>query len=92
MMRSPLTRAMLVLALCCSIPLRAQSAAAGPASSLRFSNARLEDVIVAIGQMLGLTIVTTDTPDKRVTLTTATPVRSAELGAFSNRCSSHMGW
>ena len=63
-------------------PVLAQDAAAREqGSTLRFSNARLEDVIVAIGQMLGLTVVTTDVPDKRVTLNTATPVRSAELGS-----------
>ncbi len=53
-----------------------------PASTLRFANAPLEDVIIAMGQMIGLTIVSTDVPDKRVTLNTATPVRTAELGAI----------
>ena len=53
-----------------------------PASTLRFANAPLEDVIVAMGQLIGLTIVATDVPDKRVTLNTATPVRTAELGAI----------
>ncbi len=63
-------------------PMRAQDAPSREqGSTLRFSNARLEDVIVAIGQMLGLTVVTTDVPDKRVTLNTATPVGSAELGS-----------
>jgi len=82
MMRSLSRYAVLVFALCCSMPVQAQSGLQGPASTLRFANARLEDVIVAIGQMLGLTIVTTDAPDKRVTLTTATPVRAAELGSI----------
>jgi general secretion pathway protein D len=53
-----------------------------PASTLRFANAHLEDVIVAMGQMLGITIVATDVPDKRVTLNTATPVRNTELGSI----------
>ncbi|MDZ7631060.1 MAG: secretin N-terminal domain-containing protein [Gemmatimonadaceae bacterium] len=53
-----------------------------PASTLRFANAHLEDVIVAMGQMIGITIVATDVPDKRVTLNTAAPVRTAELGAI----------
>jgi general secretion pathway protein D len=52
------------------------------ASTLRFSNAHLEDVIVAMGQMIGLTIVATDVPDKRVTLNTASPVKAAELGTI----------
>lgn len=53
-----------------------------PSNTLRFANAPLEDVIVAMGQMIGLTIVATDVPDKRVTLNTATPVRTSELGAI----------
>ncbi len=53
-----------------------------PASTLRFANAPLEDVIIAMGQMIGLTIVATDVPEKRVTLNTATPVRTTELGAI----------
>ena len=62
--------------------LTAQVATRAPASTLRFANAHLEDVIVAMGQMLGITIVATDVPDKRVTLNTAAPVRASELGAI----------
>ena len=53
-----------------------------PSNTLRFANAPLEDVIVAMGQMIGLTIVATDVPDRRVTLNTATPVRTTELGSI----------
>ena len=65
--------------------LRAQpplAAVRTPSNTLRFANAPLEDVIVAMGQMIGLTVVATDVPDKRVTLNTASPVRTAELGAI----------
>ena len=65
--------------------LRAQPPVAAvrtPSNTLRFANAPLEDVIVAMGQMIGLTVVATDVPDKRVTLNTASPVRTAELGAI----------
>jgi general secretion pathway protein D len=64
--------------------LRAQAVASVrvPSNTLRFANAPLEDVIVAMGQMMGLTIVATDVPDKRVTLNTANPVRTSELGAI----------
>ena len=65
-------------------PVDAQSTvpARSPSNTLRFANAPLEDVIVAMGQMIGLTVVATDVPDKRVTLNTASPVRTSELGAI----------
>ncbi len=73
-----------------SAPLTAQVATREQGSTLRFSNARLEDVIVAMGQLLGLTVLTTDVPDKRVTLNTASPVRSAELsGVLESLLESH---
>ena len=64
--------------------LRGQAIASArvPSNTLRFANAPLEDVIVAMGQMMGLTVVATDVPDKRVTLNTANPVRTSELGAI----------
>ena len=86
MMRRCIT--ILALTLACEValapPIRAQQVVAtrSPSNTLRFANAPLEDVIIAMGQMIGLTIVATDVPDKRVTLNTATPVRTAELGAI----------
>ena len=77
-------------ALSASAPLTAQLAGREQGSTLRFSNARLEDVIVAMGQLLGLTVLTTDVPDKRVTLNTASPVRSVELsGVLESLLESH---
>jgi general secretion pathway protein D len=63
-------------------PLVAQPTARPGSSTLRFVDARLEDVIVAMGQMVGLTILTTDVPDKRVNLSTAAPVRATDVGAL----------
>jgi general secretion pathway protein D len=77
-------------ALSAPAPLTAQVAGREQGSTLRFSNARLEDVIVAMGQLLGLTVLTTDVPDKRVTLNTASPVRSVELsGVLESLLESH---
>ena len=84
MIRRTATLLTFALTLVCAPRARGQAAPPVRASSstLRFANAPLEDVIVAMGQMIGLTIVATDVPDKRVTLNTATPVRTAELGAI----------
>jgi general secretion pathway protein D len=77
-------------ALSAPAPLTAQVAGREQGSTLRFSYARLEDVIVAMGQLLGLTVLTTDVPDKRVTLNTASPVRSVELsGVLESLLESH---
>ena len=75
---------MLTLSLAGLSAIVAQGPAAvrSPSNTLRFANAPLEDVIVAMGQMIGLTMVATDVPDKRVTLNTAAPVRTSELGAI----------
>lgn len=79
-----------IVALGAPTSLTAQDSGREQGSTLRFSNARLEDVIVALGQMLGLTVVTTDIPDKRVTLNTASPVRQAELsGVLESLLESH---
>lgn len=81
MIRARRLRLLLALGIVFATPAAGQDTARDAGSTLRFSNARLEDVIVAMGQMLGLTVVTTDIPDKRVTLNTATPVRGSELGS-----------
>ncbi len=78
----PAIFALIVGALAAST-LSAQVTPARPATNtIRFVDARLEDVIVAMGQMLGLTIVSTDVPDKRVTISTPTAVRSADVGSI----------
>lgn len=83
MTRRCITFIALVCAVAAAPVLDAQAVAVrSPTNTLRFANAPLEDVIVAMGQMIGLTVVATDVPDKRVTLNTASPVRTAELGAI----------
>ncbi|MCU0624180.1 MAG: hypothetical protein MUF53_09995, partial [Gemmatimonadaceae bacterium] len=54
--------------------------ARGGVTTLRFLDARLDDVIASLGQLMGLAIVTTDVPDKRVTLQTPAPIPVASLG------------
>lgn len=50
-------------------------------TTLRFLDARLDDVIASLGQLMGLAIVTSDIPDRRVTLQTPTPVPVSSLGS-----------
>lgn len=59
-------------------------------SSLDFANARLIDVIRTLGSMLGLTVLTSDIPDVRVTMHTATALSKAELeGVLESLLESH---
>lgn len=51
-------------------------------TSMRFADARLEDVIVALGQSLGLTVVTSDVPDRRISLVTPASMRPGELNGI----------
>ena len=71
----PLTRRVhqALVALLLSLPFAAPVVAQPgrpAAASLRFVDARLEDVIGALGQLLGLTVVSSEVPDKRITLVT----------------------
>jgi general secretion pathway protein D len=67
-------------ALSVSVPAHLRAQSRTPSSTLRFVDARLEDVIVSIGQMIGIAIVATDVPDKRVSLNTPGPVSAVDLG------------
>jgi general secretion pathway protein D len=60
------------------VPAHAQPVRA-TTTTLRFVDARLSDVIGALGQLLGLTVIASDVPDVRVSLGTAAPVRSGEV-------------
>jgi general secretion pathway protein D len=60
-------------------PLGAQAQAARPVS-LNFENTRVTDVVRSVAAMLGLNVVFTDVPDKRISFTTTAPVRPEELG------------
>jgi general secretion pathway protein D len=48
-------------------------------STLNYANARLADVIRSLAAALGVNVVLSDVPDKRITLSTVVPVRSDEL-------------
>lgn len=47
--------------------------------AVNFVDAKLADVIRSLGVSLGLNVILTDIPDKRVTLTTPVPVRPEDL-------------
>jgi general secretion pathway protein D len=71
-------RALLALALFAA-PLGAQPQAGRPVS-LNFENARVTDVVRSVASMLGINVVFTDVPDKRISFNTTAPVRPEELG------------
>jgi general secretion pathway protein D len=48
-------------------------------STINYSNARLADVIRSLAASLGVNVVLSDVPDKRLTFSTVVPVRSDEL-------------
>ena len=74
-MALPAVFALLLLA----APLGAQPQAGRPVS-LNFENARVTDVVRSVAAMLGLNVVFTDVPDKRISFNTTAPVRPEELG------------
>lgn len=79
----PSARALLLVALLAATsPLPAQNPppVAQPIT-LNFANARLADVVQSLATTLGLNVVLTDVPDKRITFSTARPVRPTDLGA-----------
>ncbi|MBI4521873.1 MAG: hypothetical protein HY701_13630, partial [Gemmatimonadetes bacterium] len=50
------------------------------ATSLNFVSTRLADVIRSLAAALGVNVVLTDVPDRRITLTTTVPVSPQDLG------------
>jgi general secretion pathway protein D len=58
----------------------ARLSAQGQARNLNFVNAPLSDVIRALATSLGVNVVLTDVPDRRITFTTTVPVRPEDLG------------
>ena len=51
-------------------------------TSLNFVDARLAEVIRSLALTLGLNVVLTDVPDKRITFTTAAPVGQSDVVAI----------
>ncbi len=60
----------------------AQTPVTSPGTALNFIDARLSDVIRSLALTLGLNVVLTDVPDKRITFTTAAPVRVEDVTAI----------
>ncbi|WP_396214461.1 secretin N-terminal domain-containing protein [Gemmatimonas sp.] len=58
---------------------QARPAESARAASLDFSNARLADVIRALAQILGRTVILSDIPDVRVTFATPVAVTNADV-------------
>jgi general secretion pathway protein D len=50
------------------------------ATTLNFANARLSDVIRSLATSLGVNVVMSEVPDRRLTFSTNVPVRADELG------------
>ena len=64
----------------CGAALLLLAAPARAQQQLSFADAPLADVIRALAQRLGLTVMMADIPDQRVTFSTPAPVRGADLG------------
>lgn len=63
-------------------PLVAQVRPAAQGTALNFVDARLADVVRSLALSLGLNVVLSDVPDKRITFTTASPVERADINAI----------
>ena len=71
----------LVLALCLGAVAGTPLAAQGrPTTELNYVGAPLRDVIRSIAQTLGVNVVLSDVPDRRITFSTPTPVSVDDLG------------
>ena len=70
--------------LCCLPVARthAQTPVRPQGTALNFVDARLSDVIRSLALTLGLNVVMSDVPDKRITFTTAAPVRGEDVRAI----------
>ena len=66
--------------LCVTEPLAAQAPVKTSGTALNFVDARLSDVVRSLALSLGLNVVLTDVPEKRITFTTAAPVERAAVG------------
>ncbi len=65
-----------------AVPLAGQPTQRPQGTALNFVDARLSEVIRSLALTLGLNVVLTDVPDKRITFTTAQPVQQADVGAI----------
>ena len=72
-------RSFLLLGGVLAAPLGAQPQPGRPVS-LNFENARITDVVRSVAASLGLNVVFTDVPDRRISFSTTAPVRQEEVG------------
>ncbi|MEO5904051.1 MAG: secretin N-terminal domain-containing protein [Gemmatimonadaceae bacterium] len=71
---------LLAASLSLSAPAFAQTPVKPQGTALNFVDARLSDVVRSLALSLGLNVVLTDVPDKRITFTTAAPVERGAVG------------
>jgi general secretion pathway protein D len=76
-MRAPRAVAVLALLFAAPCPLRAQDSTA---VRINYVNANLPDVIRSLAQVLGVNVVLTDVPNKRLTFETPAPVPANQVG------------
>lgn len=81
-MRKGVAAFYLALSIASSLQTVAAQVPAQAGTSLNFIDARLSDVIRSLALTLGLNVVLTDIPDKRITFTTAAPVRLPDVSAI----------
>ncbi len=72
----------LLTGLTCVHAAAAQVRPTQPGTALNFVDARLSDVIRSLALSLGLNVVLTDVPDKRITFTTAAAVERSDVNAI----------
>lgn len=72
--------ALLVATIALVHPLPAQERAPAGAVALNFPDTRLADVIRSLAATLGMNVVLSDVPDKRISFSTSAPIPRAEIG------------
>ncbi len=70
------------LTFCVAPSIGAQTRSSAQGTALNFVDARLADVIRSLALSLGLNVVLTDVPDKRITFTTASAVERADINSI----------
>ena len=78
--RRGLALALLLLAPAQLVAAQQERQPAGAPVRLNFVDARLIDVVRSLAAALGLNVVLSDVPDRRVTFTTSAPIRADEVG------------
>jgi general secretion pathway protein D len=72
---------MLAPVLLLGVPAAASAQQQPQRTTLNFADTRLADVIRSLAQMLGINVVLSDVPDRRISFSTTSPVRPEEIGS-----------